>query len=135
MNNAEFCGKGRIICLMDKWQEIYSALADAGIDVYAPGGHCGICRTPYCVVQTTGGYVSGEGNRCGRSEYRIYLVVPAESPSEIERLAAGVRTALANMLGSGSLESVQPRGATVPDDDFQALISYMDFVSYYSDFR
>jgi len=120
---------------MDKWQEIYSALAESGIEVYAPGGHCGICRAPYCVAQTTGSYAGGESSRCGRSEYRIYLVVPAESPSKIEKLAADVRSALADMLESGSLEFVQPRGATVPDDGFQALISYMDFVSYYSSFK
>lgn len=120
---------------MDKWQEIYSALANAGIDVYAPGGHIGICRSPYCVVQSAGGSVSGETHRCGRCEYRIYLVVPAELPSETEKLAAKVRAALGAMLESGSLVPTAPRGATVPDNGFEALISYMDFVSYYSDFR
>lgn len=117
---------------MDKWQEIYSALADAGIDVYAPGGHSGICIEPYCVVQTSGGYVSDGTQRCGHSEYRIYLVVPSEAPSQMEKLASAVLAALRGMLDSGSLAITQPRGATVPDNGFDALISYMDLASYYS---
>ena len=116
---------------MNRWQNILDALLEAGIDVYAPGGHRGICTSPYCVVRQTGGFLT-EG-RSGYARYRVHLLVPASRPCELERLAEAVRCALMPMEEAGIIILSQPRGATVTDDDFDALSSLIDYVSYYSE--
>lgn len=118
---------------MDKWQTIFNTLAAAGIDVYAPGAHVGICTSPYCVVQAGGGSIPSGKCRVGSCDYRIYLVVPAEAPAQLEMLAQRVRDALSEMVSSGTLRLETPRSAMVPDDGFSALISYIDYTCCYSE--
>lgn len=118
---------------MDKWQEIFAALSDAGLEVYPPGGHIGICTAPYCVVQENGASIPNGSRRCGKSNYRIYLVVPIEQPAAMQALADSVRRALRPMVESGALELSTPRAQTMPDDLFSALISYTDYTCCYSE--
>lgn len=118
---------------MEQWQIIYQALARAGLEVYAPGGHEGICLSPYCVVQPTGGEIPSGSRRCGRAAYRIFLVVPCESPAAMDSLANSASEALSGLVGSGTLQLAAPRSPMMPDDGFQALISYIDYDCYYSE--
>ena len=118
---------------MEQWQIIYGALADAGIEVYAPGGHEGICLSPYCVVQPTGATIRGGVLRCGHASYRVYLVVPCEAPASMDALAEQVGEALTGLVRSGTLRLAAPRSPMVPDSGFMALISYIDYDCFYSE--
>ena len=37
-----------------RWKDIYDCLKAAGIDVYSPGQHDGVCVSPYAVVRFAG---------------------------------------------------------------------------------
>jgi len=118
---------------MEKWLEIFERLTRAGIETYPPGGHIGICQSPYCVVQSGAGNLAGSSTVTGRCEYRIYLVVPIETPAVLDELAKQVRMALEPMVSAGILEISSPRGAMTPHDGFSALISYIDYNCCYSE--
>jgi len=118
---------------MDKWLEIYETLKAAGIETYPPGGHVGLCQSPYCVVQAGAGSVPFSAPINGRCDYRIYLVVPIEDPAGLDRLAGKVRSAMEPMVKSGALQLSVPRSAMTPDGGFSALISYIDYTCCYSE--
>ncbi len=118
---------------MEQWQIIYSALAKSGIEVYAPGGHEGICLAPYCVVQPLGGTIREGSRSCGQATYRIYLVVPCEAPAVMSRLAERVHNALSGLVGASTLQLAAPRSPMMTDNGFQALISYIDYNCFYSE--
>lgn len=118
---------------MNRWQEIFDLLTEAGIETYAPGGHIGLCSSPYCVVQAGSGSIPNGTRMLGKCDYRIYLVVPIEEPARLAQLAEQVRQALRPMESSGVLRLDMPRSAMVPDDSFSALVSYIDYTCCYSE--
>ncbi len=118
---------------MEKWQEIFNALINAGIDTYPPGGHIGPCGAPYCVVQSCGGALSGAGRCTGSCSYRVYLVVPIDEPAALGVLYGRVRTAVQPLVDSGAVSVDKPLSAMMTDDSFSALISHIDYICFYSE--
>ena len=114
---------------MNRWKSVYDALDAAGIDVFPPGAHEGICAAPYCVVRCAGGALMDSGG--GYARYIVHLYAPLDRPDDVETLAERVRTALAPLERSGLLTLAQPRGATLIDDQFAACASYIEYASYY----
>ena len=118
---------------MEQWNNIINALKAAGLTAFAPGGHIGVCTAPYCVVQPCGGTMEEKSPRGGRAVYRIYLVVPCDMPQQLDVLATAASAALNGLITAGTLQLAVPRGQTMIDNGFMALISSMDYYCYYSE--
>ena len=115
---------------MNRSSVIAGALRRAGIDAFLPGEHEGICTRPYAVVRQLSGVASGGR---GHASYRVILLVPQDSPGQLDGFAEDVRRALLPLRSHGIYVS-QPRGAVLTDDLFRAVTTYIDYISYFSDF-
>lgn len=118
---------------MNLTSAIINRLREAGIRAFLPGAHEGICVSPYCVVQLYSGTLSTP--RGGYARYRVHIFAPAAQPELLEPLADDVRAALLSLEQDGSFQLAQPRGATVTEDAYRAVSSYIDYVSYYSEMK
>lgn len=116
---------------MNNTRKIILTLRTAGLNAYYPGVHDGTCISPYCVVQSSSAALVSR--QCGYIRYRVHLYVPLDLPEQLDILAESVRDALLPLEKDGCLALAEPRGTTVTDDDFRALCSYIDYVSYYSE--
>lgn len=110
---------------------IIAALRSAGLDAYLPGGHEGLCTSPYCVVQQLSGMRLG--GRGGCAHYRVHLFVPCTGGVGMDAFAARVLESLRELVGSGRISLEEPRGAVLTDDSRRALSSHIDYISYYTE--
>lgn len=113
---------------MNRSAYIADALRLAGIDACLPGGHEGICLSPYAVVRQMSGIKTGGG---GRAVYRVILLVPESMPELLDSAAEAAASALEPLRGHGLVLS-QPRGPVITDDAFRAVTTYLEYVSYFS---
>lgn len=119
---------------MTVWQRIYSALRDAGINVYPSGAHFGVCSAPYCVVQQAGTYSSG-GDSFGRTSYTGYYIhayVPLGSYRKLSELISSIRAALAPLEDERIIYSTGAESVHLIDDAFAAHTAYVEYRAFSS---
>lgn len=119
---------------MTVWQKIYSALNNAGLKVYPSGGHIGICMSPYCVVQQTGTYPSGD-DHFGRNNYTGYYIhayVPLGNYLRLSELLDSVRKALDSLENERIIYFTGFESIHHIDDKFAAHTAYLEYRSFSS---
>jgi hypothetical protein len=116
------------------WQKIYSALKNAGINVYSSGSHIGACLSPYCVVQQAGTYSAG-GNSFGSNGYTGYYIhayVPLGDYVKLSALLDSIRAAMRELEREHIIYSTGFESVHQIDDKFAAHTAYLEYRSFSS---
>lgn len=107
---------------MSMMTDMVDALQAAGIEAWLPGRHEGTCRGAYAVVADDG--LRRMGKTTGRHVYIVTAYVPKETPTALNGMLAGIRTALAG------LDGIRETGEQSPDDIDDELEAYYCSLEY-----
>ena len=107
------------------YNDIVTALKEAGITVYHPGARAGVCTEPYAVVQDSGTYQYAASRRLGYTLVLVHCYAPLQSYDMLDDLIERVKSALK------SLEpDLRPAGNESPhiiNDKFRAHEASIDY--------
>ncbi|MCI8496656.1 MAG: hypothetical protein HFE85_00220 [Clostridiales bacterium] len=102
---------------MANWSDMFQALREAEIPVYLPGGHRGICKKPYVVIQPLGTQPDA-GGKTGREEYGVTAYVPVEQLGGLTAMIGQIQQALLPV--SGSFRATGKISSLTLDETFRA---------------
>ena len=110
-----------------RWQDIFTHLKNAGLDVYSPGMKTGECTSPYLVVKN-----DGSSKHIAFSTdvdlYAVLCYVPKEKYSSLEPLVQKVKE-----LMKGLEPMIKPYGSQTPsyyDDSLKAHMISIEYKNY-----
>lgn len=110
-----------------RWQDIFTHLKKAGLDVYSPGMKTGECISEYLVVKNDGS--SKHANFSTDVDlYSVMCYVPKEKYSSLEPLVQKVKNSM-----RGLEPMIKPYGSQTPsyyDDSLKAHMVSIEYKNY-----
>lgn len=108
------------------YNDIVTALKEAGIAVYHPGARAGVCTEPYTVVQDSGTYQYAASRRLGYTLVLVHCYVPLGNYPALALLAGRVKDALRPLLPD--LRPTGNEGLHEINDTFRAHESTVEYL-------